>query len=63
MNGIYYTQLIPHNLDNFSAKLVQNVCMQLCVIVISHKQLCHEVYYAFDVEIVLRVLLHTNTGK
>ena len=60
MNGIYYTHLIPHNFDNFSAKYVHAV---VCVIVISHKQLCHEVYYAFDVEIVLRVLLHTNTGK
>ena len=60
MNGIYYTHLIPHNLDNFSAKCVYAV---VCVIVISHKQLCHEVYYAFDVEVVLCVLLHTNTEK
>ena len=43
--------------------LVQNVYADVCVIIISHKQLCHEVYYAFDVEVVLCVLLHTNTGK
>ena len=60
MNGIYYTHLISHNLDNFSAKYVYVV---VCVIIISHKQLCHKVYYAFDVEVVLCVLLHTNTGK
>ena len=60
MHGIYYTYLIPHNLDNFSAKYVHAV---VCVIVISHKQLCHEFYYAFDVEIVLCVLLHANIGK